>query len=178
MKLPDRVLKGSSMGEAGTIEPRRRQFLQLKIEEFEHFTREIAEDMSDANIKKYLRYLFYKIYHLRLSNKFMYKSQACRYVPLAHSVSCQKYMEEAKRRGYVDFATDDTDKRKQIIKPGDALIDYVKAEIDLTMALYEKIDQGDQNAEPTRARNAFSLEPDVGADGTVTAPERAPAIRA
>lgn len=64
----------------------------------------------------------------------MTKSQCCRFIPLKHSNSCKKYMDEAEAKKYIEVVRDTVDKRQRLIKPGPALLAYVETEIDRTMA--------------------------------------------
>jgi DNA-binding MarR family transcriptional regulator len=43
-------------------------------------------------------------------------------------------MDEAKAKNYIEEEPDQSDKRKRLIKPGPALLEYVEAEIDRTIS--------------------------------------------
>lgn len=112
----------------------RRQFAQLKAEEFSRFLERLEEDSRDAALMRYVYVLFLKIYELELDGRHLTKSQACRFIPLKHAVSCAKYLDEAQKAGYIRFKRDEIDRRKILVKPSQALLDFVEEEIDRSIA--------------------------------------------
>jgi hypothetical protein len=108
----------------------RKEFAKLKASEFSRFLDQIIEDVSESTIKRHLYLLFFKMYEMQIESKFMSKAQACRFIPLRHAASCQKYLEEARKLGYLEVQTDERDKRRQVIRPGQPLLDFVEEEID------------------------------------------------
>ncbi len=112
----------------------RKAIARFKAGEFSDFLEQIENETDDHQIKRYLYALFFRIYYMSLDGAYMTKSQCCRFIPLRHTNSCKKYMDEAETKRYIKVEQDTVDKRRHIIKPGPALLAYVEAEIDRTMS--------------------------------------------
>jgi len=104
-----------------------RAAVSIRKTSFQDFMQKIMhENADDARFFIYIENLLLVIYEHSLSNKYISKSQACRLIPVGHMNTCQRYVEEAERRGFVRFETDETDARRINVIPTEELISYVQ----------------------------------------------------
>ncbi|AJC82521.1 hypothetical protein IE4803_PB00481 (plasmid) [Rhizobium etli bv. phaseoli str. IE4803] len=97
-----------------------------KLEKIDSFLSDLFSENSEE--KLFLRNilgLMLKVYHMDANNKPMTKMQACRYLPFKNQTVCQKYVEAAHLRGFIDITRDKTDKRRLIVVPKEPLVVYV-----------------------------------------------------
>src|SRR6266700_8059435 len=73
-------------------------------------------DEADKKLAPYFRRLMIKLWEYNNRNRVMYKTAACRFIPVEHSVSSKKYIELAERKGWITFVDDSDDKRRRIVK--------------------------------------------------------------
>lgn len=106
-----------------------REGLRYRHSKFHSFMDEFKNSTSDAKFYYYVNNLLFRIYELHLDGKFMTKTNACRMIPLANANACQKYVEEAQKRGFIKIEDSVDDKRKKIIVPNADLIEYVENNI-------------------------------------------------
>jgi hypothetical protein len=98
---------------------------------FYDFMQEILSDhRDDLRFHFYIDNLLLIIYEHSLAGKFISKSQACRLIPIGHTNTCKKYVEEAKARGFVKFVKDKKDQRRENVVPTNELISYVRARME------------------------------------------------
>jgi hypothetical protein len=90
----------------------------------------LSEQSNDIRFFFYIENLLVVIYEHHLNGKFITKSQACRFIPIGHSNTCKRYLEEAEARGYVKFVPDDRDSRRINVVPTEELIAYVTSKIE------------------------------------------------
>jgi hypothetical protein len=109
---------------------RRLHFMKLKLLALPKETERSGSQDIDFEIRAHLYVLFHKIYELHLHSSYMNKTQACNFIPFKHAISCLKYLELARSNSYVRFERDQVDTRKHIVKPTQALIDFIEREID------------------------------------------------
>lgn len=100
---------------------------------------DLAIERGDADFLRYVYSLIFRVYEMHLQGKYMSKMQACRYIPLHHASTCKKYLELARERNYFLEVPSEFDKRKKIIKPGPALIDFVETSISESIDEMEEI---------------------------------------
>ncbi|WP_245450031.1 hypothetical protein [Rhizobium leguminosarum] len=97
-----------------------------KLEKIDSFLSDLFSENSEE--KLFLRNilgLLLKVYHMHANNRPMTKMQACRYLPFKNQTVCQKYVEAAHLRGFIDITRDKTDKRRLIVVPKEPLVVYV-----------------------------------------------------
>lgn len=91
---------------------------------------EIDKDEYEDLFYRYLYRLFLKMYELRFDGRTISKTQACRYIPLRHQAICQKYIQYAITRGYIEELRDEDDGRKTLLKPTPRLLQFVSEDLD------------------------------------------------
>jgi len=95
---------------------------------FAEFMDKIADENDDWRFYIQIGHLLRVIYEHHLNGKFITKSQACRFIPVGHTNTCLRYVEEAEARGFIRFVADKNDARRLRVIPTDDLISYVRAE--------------------------------------------------
>lgn len=93
-------------------------------------TKASSNEAINLVIRTHLYLLFHKIYELHLQKKYMNKAQACTFIPFKHAVSCLKYLEMARSNLYIRFERDQADTRKHVVMPTEALINFIKEDLD------------------------------------------------
>jgi hypothetical protein len=96
---------------------------------FSEFVARIEKE-NDARFSYYIENLLLIIYEHYLDDKFISKSQACKFIPMAHSNTCMRYLTEAEDRGFVKFVQDERDSRRTNVVPTDQLLDHVRSKIE------------------------------------------------
>ena len=98
---------------------------------FNDFMEEILSDhQDDRRFHFYIDNLLIIIYEHSLNGKYISKTQACRLIPVGHTNTCKKYVEEAEAKGFINFVPDQKDARRLNVVPTDDLINYVRNKIE------------------------------------------------
>jgi hypothetical protein len=109
-------------------EAQRRRVVKKIRGDFDRFW-DLVVESGDSDFLKYVYALIFRVYEMHLDEKYMTKTQACRYIPLKHAATCKKYLDVAERKGFFCFEPSATDARKSIVKPGAELLNFVEATI-------------------------------------------------
>lgn len=110
---------------------RRLHFLRLKLSAMPKETKQAGNEDINFVIGTHLYVLFHKIYELHLRSKYMNKAQACAFIPFKHATSCLKYLELARGNRYIRYERNKEDTRQHVVKPTQALIDFIEQDLDL-----------------------------------------------
>jgi len=97
---------------------------------YEFMQKILSEQSTDVRFFFYIENLLIIIYEHYLNNRFITKSQACRFIPIGHTNTCKKYLEEAQARGYIKFVADKNDSRRINVVPTEDLIAYVRTKME------------------------------------------------
>ncbi|CCD84771.1 protein of unknown function [Bradyrhizobium sp. ORS 285] len=98
---------------------------------FSDFMHEVlADHRGDMMFHFYIDNLLVVIYEHHLRGKHINKTQAYRLIPIGHTNTCKKYVEEAAKRGFIRFVPDEKDSRRLNVVPTDDLISYVRAKVE------------------------------------------------
>lgn len=95
----------------------------LKFEVF--MDKFLNENISDLSFVDSALGLLVKLYQLHSQGRYLTKTQACRLIKSRNPSVCQKYVEEAERRGFIETVKDEHDGRRMLVKPLPALLDFV-----------------------------------------------------
>lgn len=95
----------------------------LKFEVF--MDKFLTENVSDLSFVDSALGLLVKIYQQHSQGRYLTKTQACRLIKSRNPSVCQKYVEEAERRGFIQIVKDEHDGRRMLVKPLPALLDFV-----------------------------------------------------
>ena len=90
----------------------------------------LTENSHDLRFFFYVDNLLINIYEHYLNKKYITKTQACRLIPIGHSNTCKKYVDEAVQRGFISLETDKTDGRRVLVIPTPDLISYAKSKME------------------------------------------------
>lgn len=101
-----------------------------KRSSFSEFMQSICSENTDWRFFYYIDNLLMVIYEHHQNGKYITKSQACRLIPIGHTNTCKKYVEEAQARGYILFEADKLDARRILVVPTEELIAYVRSQIE------------------------------------------------
>jgi hypothetical protein len=98
---------------------------------FSDFMQEILSGhRDDLRFHFYIDNLLMIIFEHHLDGKYISKTQACRLIPIGHTNTCKKYVEEAQARGFVKFVKDKRDARRENVVPTAELISYVRSQME------------------------------------------------
>src|SRR5947209_6441474 len=100
--------------------------VQRRLVDFAGFIDRITDEVGDFRLLMHVDRLLTDIYIFHQKGKYMSKTQACRLIPAEHIDTCKKYVQEAERLGFFQFADDPNDRRKKVIIPTDEFIEYVE----------------------------------------------------
>jgi len=92
--------------------------------------RMLTENSHDVRFFFYVDNLLVNIYEHYLNGKYITKTQACRLIPIGHSNTCKKYVDEAVERGFIKLESDKVDGRRVLVVPTGELISYVRAKME------------------------------------------------
>lgn len=90
----------------------------------------LSENSNDVRFFFHVENLLIIIYEHHLANKFISKSSACKFIPIGHSNTCKRYLQEAEDRGFIKFVRDKTDPRRENVVPTKELIAYVESKME------------------------------------------------
>lgn len=112
----------------------------VEQKEFARLTGELFSKISERtgssasrSVLRYIYTLLLKIYEMQFLGEYLMKSEAEKLIPLGHSASRKKYLNEAAKLGYIRFDRDAKDKRKLLVKPCDMLITEMRADVAATI---------------------------------------------
>ena len=92
---------------------------------FSGFIEEIKASTPDEKFVVHVDRLLLNIYLAHKRGKYITKTQACRMIPAEHINTCNKYVNEAVRLGFIDFKVDADDKRRKNVVPTEEFLEYV-----------------------------------------------------
>jgi hypothetical protein len=104
--------------------------IAYKRSSFSEFMQSILAENIDRRFFYHIDHLLMVIYEHHQNGKYITKSQACRLIPIGHTNTCKKYVEEAQARGYVRFEPDRNDARRVRVIPTEELLTYVRDQIE------------------------------------------------
>ncbi len=87
---------------------------------------------KDINFYRNAYRLLLEIYSRNLEGEYLSKTEACELISLSHRNAAQKYVNEAKEKGFVEFRRSRTDRRRIDVIPKQQLLDFVEYELEQT----------------------------------------------
>lgn len=94
---------------------------------FADFISDLREtSKADPRLMMHIDRLLRNIYLHHLEGNFINKTQACRMIPAEHVDTCKKYVDEAKRLGFIEFKDDPRDGRKKNVVPTAEFLQFVR----------------------------------------------------
>lgn len=137
---------------------RRLYFLRLKIIALPSCIANSRAGEIEDIINTHLYGLFHKIFERHLTSRYFNKAEACAEMPLRHKSTCAKYLDEARRAGYIQFERDPNDNRNYLIKPTSTLIRLMEQMVDdFTTSVSETI-EGLSNELSIQRRKSEEIE--------------------
>lgn len=147
---------------ASVLKIDKKRFARWRLAELSHFLIDDGAEGAAAPINRNLHALLFKVYQAHLDGEYITKLQAYRYIPLKHSVSCSKYLDEARAQGYLDFRRDKADSRVSRVVPGPQLERYIESEMALLLDGFSSI----LDKRPSRSTPKLVLTPALKRGGS------------
>lgn len=85
----------------------------------------LKENVGDTSFIDSALLLLLKVQQEHRQGKLLTKTQACRLIKSRNPSVCQKYVEEAERRGFIKILPDPKDGRRQLVHPEPVLLTFV-----------------------------------------------------
>ena len=86
-------------------------------------------DPDDRELAPYFRRLMMRLYINDKQGRELHMMDACRFIPVKHAMSAKKYIQLARKKGWIEFVDDPDDRRKTIVRPSTSLLKLVEEHV-------------------------------------------------
>lgn len=113
--------------------------LEYQSGQFQNFMHQLADETSDAAFFRNIHGVLLLVYKEYLKGRALSKGRACEAIPLRNKTIALKYLEEARKRGFIKFEKDKIDARRMLICPQQTLVSYVELQLDKARSEIEEL---------------------------------------